>query len=207
MIVATMREEELIKEVISDRATAFRFSDTKDQKFRRMVLKSAQLPVRSYCYYTSPKKNKWIILFEARGKKEIGDLCRITFVCVYNSSHGYYAVMPTCTNGIHHLVMYPPHFFSRFAQRCGIDLTGIDLIRRYFTINPSYAFEIKKEKGCSEVYGSSEEGVAMGVMSGLGSVLFKTFITYDMTKGEQIQAFAENEKIRQEIHYQVKAFR
>lgn len=207
MIVATMREEELIKEVLSDRATAFRFSDTKDQKFRRMVLKSAQLPVRSYCYYTSPIKNKWIILFEARGKKEIGDLCRITFVCVCNSSHGYYAFMPTITNGKQRLIMYPPHFFSRFATRCGIDLTGIDLIRRYFTLNSSYFFEIKKEKGYSEAYGSCEEGVAMGVMSGLGSVLFKTFITYDMTKGEQIQSFAENEKIRREIHYQVKAFR
>lgn len=196
MIVATMTEEELIKEVRSDMVNAFRFSDSKDQKFRRMVLKSTTFPVRSYCYYTSPKKNKWIILFEARSKKEIGDSCRFTFACAYNSAHGYYAVMPTTTNGTHHLIMYPPHFFSRFADRCGIELTGVDLIRRYFTLNPSYAFEIKE----NEVYGSSEDGVAMGLMSAKGSVLFKTFITYEMTKGEQVKVFAENEKIRKEIH-------
>lgn len=57
MIVATMKEEELIKEVLSDMTNAFRFSDSKDQKFRRMVLKSTAFPARSYCYGETWKTN------------------------------------------------------------------------------------------------------------------------------------------------------
>lgn len=44
------------------------------------------------------------------------------------------------------------------------------------------------------------EGVALGYVSAEGNILFKTFVTYDMLKGEQIAKFIENEKIRQEIH-------
>lgn len=175
-------------------------SNTKDQKFRRMVIKSPFFPVRSYCCYTSPKKNRWIILFEARSKKEIGELCRITFVAIYNSPHGYYAVMPSSSNGVNHLILYPPHFFSRFAERCNIKLSGIELIRRYFALNNSYAFNISETRN-AEIYGSSEEGAALGLISEKGNILFKTYITYDMTKGEQIESFAEKERIRQEIHY------
>ena len=51
-----------------------------------------------------------------------------------------------------------------------------------------------------EVYGSTKEGVAMGVMTVEGNVLFRTFVTYDMLKGEQIEKYTKNEEIRREIH-------
>jgi hypothetical protein len=82
--------------------------------------------------YKSSRKNDWILFFEARNKKEVGDLSRITFVCYYNSPHGYYAVMPTFTKGKQHLIFYAPHFFSRYGKRIGLNLTGIALIKKYF---------------------------------------------------------------------------
>lgn len=205
MIVYTMTESEVVQEVTSDMVNAFKYSDAKDQKFRRMVIKSNRFPVYAHSIYTSPRKNIWLILFEARTKKEIGEDCRITFVTCYNSPHGYYAVMVSFTNNRQHLIMYPPHFFSRYAERCGINLSGIDLMIRYFKMNASYVYALKDVSLSNslirtEVYGSSKEGVAMGFRSVEGNILFKTFITYDMTKGEQITNFAENEKIRQEIH-------
>lgn len=33
-----------------------------------------------------------------------------------------------------------------------------------------------------------------------GNVLFRTFVTYDMLKGEQVKKYTKNEEIRQEIH-------
>ncbi|MEG1684549.1 MAG: hypothetical protein RR319_01190 [Bacteroides sp.] len=200
MVVATMSEEELYNEVYKDLTNVFYYSDKKDNKFRRMVLKSTLFPVRSYCYYTSKLKNKWIVLFEARSKKEIGDDCRVTFVCVYNSSHGMHAVMLSSYNDKRIIITHTPHFFSRFAERCGIELTGIDLIRRYFAINNSYAFDLSKIRD-GEIFGSSEEGVALGLISSSNNVFFKTYITYNMLKGNQISTFAETEKMRIEMHY------
>jgi hypothetical protein len=54
--------------------------------------------------YISPRKNKWLIFFEARSKKEIGDFTRITTVCIYDSEHGRYAAMLTFMEGIMSLV-------------------------------------------------------------------------------------------------------
>lgn len=205
MIVYTMTEEELFIEVVTDMGNAFKYSDAKDQKFRRMVIKSNRFPVYAHSIYTSPRKNIWLILFEARTKKEIGEDCRITFVTCYNSPHGYYAVMVSFTNNRQHLILYPPHFFSRYAERCNINLSGIDLMLRFFKQNASYVFELKETTVGdnlirTEVFGSTKEGVAMGFRSIGGNILFKTFITYNMTKGEQVSEFAENEKIRKEIH-------
>ena len=57
-----------------------------------------------------------------------------------------------------------------------------------------------KEFLCTEVYGSTKDGVAMGVLTNEGNVLFRTFVTYDMLKGDQIETFTKNEQIRREIH-------
>lgn len=152
------------------------------------------------------RKNKWIILWEAKSKKNVSDNALITFVCYQETDHGRYAFMPSWSNGVLELIVYPPHFFSRYAQRTNLGLTGVDLIRRYFEVNNNYTFEFECEKLTGDicrnhVYGSSLEGVAMGVkIANSNIILFKTFITYEMTKGEQISVFARNEEIRKEIY-------
>lgn len=205
MIVPTMTEQELVKEVILDFENAFRFSDACDRKFRRLVIKSSRFPVYACWEYLSRRKNRWLIFFEARRKKEVGEKCRITFVCLHNTNKGYHAIMVTFTEGVRHLVLFTPHFFSRYAERCGIELSGIELIKRYFRHNSSYVYTLKETRSgenafVREVFGSAEEGVALGVASTEGNILFRTFITYGMTKGEQIEKFAENERLRKEIH-------
>jgi hypothetical protein len=200
-----MTEQELMREVKTDFVNAFRISNYHDQKFRRMVIKSSRFPVFTQFEYTSPRKNRWIIFLEAHSKKEIGDKSRITFVCIYQAKHGYYAVMVTFTNKKQHLVIYAPHLFSRYAERCGVKLSGVELMKHFFKRNSNYVYDIRdtvinENTAIREIYGSTAEGVAMGFMSTEGNVMFRTFITYDMTKGEQINKFAENERIRREIH-------
>ncbi|TAJ13059.1 hypothetical protein DMA11_10360 [Marinilabiliaceae bacterium JC017] len=200
-----MIEAEFQKEIQLDFLDAFRFSDRKDQWFRRQIIKSRQFPVRRCLPYTSPRKNKWLILFEARSKKEHGDMSRINFVCYVDSPHGYYAFMPSFMNEIFHLVIYPPHFFSRFSLRCGVNLTGVKLMTYFFERNCSYVYDLKNKRISEdayeqEVYGSTLDGVALGIATELDNILFRTFITYEMTKGEQVEKFANNEQIRKEIH-------
>lgn len=206
MLVPNMTEEEILREIKADLPNVLHISDTKDSKVRRIIQKSVLFPVRVHSFVTTARENKWIILWEARTKKSIGDKSLITFICYQETPRGRYAFMTTYVNDDLLLIVYPPHFFSRFAERMNLNLTGLDLMRRFFEYNSSYVFQIKPEKlderkYILNVYGSCSEGVAMGVRAvNPGIYLFKTFITYEMCRGEQIEEFAKNEKIRQEIH-------
>lgn len=206
MIIPTMTEAEIVAELDKDYRNAFRYSDHVDKKFRRRVIKSTRFPVRMCHEYVSPRKNHWLLLFEARSKKEILDNSRIALVCVFETAKGTFAAMGTFTGGKMHYVFYLPHFFSRYRSRfLQSDVNTKDLIARFFTENYSYVYGINEVKldnntVMKEVHGSTKEGVALGYISAEGNVLFKTFITYEMLKGEQIAKFTENEKIRQEIH-------
>ncbi len=205
MIVPTMSEKELKSEIVKDQFNAFRFSDHYDKKFRRIVLNARKFPVRTILSYKSPRKNRWFIFYEARSKKEVGDNARVTFVVTFESPYGLHAVLSSFTNGVNHLVIYPPHFWRRFRSRCNLVVHGEELIRKFFINNSSYVYSIKdtyidETSFVRECYGSTADGVALGLISQEGNILFKTFITYDMLRGEQIHTFTENERIRQEIH-------
>lgn len=197
-----MTEAELLQEIKKDLPNVVSISNNKDAKVRRIILKSASFPVYLHSYITSPRKNKWIILWEARNKKNVGDDSLISFVCYQETAHGRYAYMPTWADKKLILIVYPPHFFSRFAERMDLSLSGVDLIRRYFEKNNSYAYELgTADDDAQQIYGSSVEGIALGLRyTEHDIILFKTFITYEMTKGSQIEAFARNEEIRKEIH-------
>ncbi|WP_212124971.1 hypothetical protein [Bacteroides pyogenes] len=83
--------------------------------------------------------------------------------------------------------------------------TGVGLIKRYFEENASYGFqfsdEVVDDYAVRHVYGRSKEGVAMGLMSiSRKVILFKTFVSVEMLKGEQIENFAEMEKVRREMY-------
>lgn len=206
MIITTMSESEMVAEVTKDYFNAFRYSDHLDKKFRRHVIKSTRFPVKIHFEYISPRKNKWLIFFESRNKKEVFDNSRISLVAIFDTKIGIHAVMGTFTDGKMHYIIYPPHFFSRYRQRVlQNEIATKDLIIRFFKENYSYVYSVKdiqltEDKWQREVHGTTKEGVALGFQTAEGNILFKTFITYEMLKGEQIEKFTENEKLRQEIH-------
>lgn len=116
-----------------------------------------------------------------------------------------YVFMPSWMDGKLMVLIYPAHFFSRFAERCGIDLPSDQLLYRFFKHNNSFVYDVKQTAVAEnevvvEVHGSTKEGVALGYYTAEGNILMKTFITYSMLKGEQIEKFTENERLRQEIH-------
>lgn len=200
-----MTAEELLDEIRADYPNVLTISDGKDAKVIRIIKKSVLFPVRIHSFVTTVRKNKWLILWEAHSKKEIGDDCRISFVCYHDTGHGKYAYMPTFVNGKMVLLAFPPHIFSRFAERMEINFAGTKLIKRYFEMNNSYSFNFSTEEvdgGRREnVFATCREGIAMGFKAvGLDVFLLKTFITYDMCKGEQIGNFAKSEEFRRLVH-------
>jgi len=205
MIISTMDEQQICDELNKDLVAVDEFSKKRYKQVRHMVITSKLFPLYLYSFYTSPRKNRWLLCWESGNNKELG----VTFICItnYDKEGKKIAIMSTTTNGKDHFIFFPPHFFSRYATRAGKSQSGELLIREYFKLNATFAYDLKdvpvlnsKEVVSTEVYGSSKEGVAMGIETEGGNVLFRTFITYDMTKGDQIALFADSERIREEIH-------
>lgn len=203
MIVYTMTEDQLLSEVLEDIKAAVSISNDKEKKVSNLIRKRTMFPVRFHSFVTTKRKNNWLILWEALDRSNVGDKSLISFVCYYETPHGKYAIMPSFNEREIILLMFPPHFFSRFANRSSIDLAGKDLIKRYFEVNYNFGFSYNKNPdGTVNVFGSSKEGIALGIKINDQLVLFKTFITYDMCRGQQVEIFAQSNLIREELQNQ-----
>ena len=206
MVVPGMTYGEIVSEIKKDIPYVLDVSDKKEGKVRRAILKSSIFPVRLFSFVTSKNRNRWMLLWEACGKKSIGDNVLFSMVCIVNNSNGRMAIMPSFHNtGEPTFFIFLPHFFQRFANRMGIKLSGEELIKRYFQYNPNFSIDTKKEMVTDKQYairasGTSTDGIALGYQLLDGSFFFKTFITYDMAKGEQLKEFFESEERRKRNH-------
>lgn len=202
-----MTENEVTKELTKDLGDLMRYADRNfDKKFRRDVIHATIFPIYRRYTWLSRNKNPWTTIYEARTKRDVGDLSKVTNFVTAEGGIGKYAYMPTFVNRHIMWIIFPPHFFSRYNERRKVGKFGQALYDSFFKLNASFVFEIKdvvsedKQTMIREVYGSTAEGVAMGVMTVDGNVLFRTFVTYDMLKGEQVEKYTKNEEVRKEMH-------
>lgn len=206
MIIPTMTYAEIISEIKQDLPYIFDLSDKKDQKIKRLVQKSVLFPLRIHSFVNSQNHNRWLLTWEAHTRKNYGDNILFTMACIFNNANGRLVVMPYFQDG-HSLsfIIFLPHFFQRFAERMNLSLTGEDLIKRYLQYNINFSIKTKEEfisenKKVIEVQCTSAEGIALGYQLADSSFFFKTFITYEMAKGKQIEEFSKSEEKRQEYY-------
>lgn len=201
-----MTADELVNEFTADLPQVMSVSDAKQIKADKIIKKSKMFPVYLHAYIKTKRKNDWMILLEAKNNKYVGDDCLISLISHFDVGVGRYAMFWTSYKSTPIHIIFTPHFFKRFAERVGINLTGVELIHRYFKKNPSYGFSTASDYFGNmqkiNVYGSTTEGIALGVQLNTkhNIILFRTFITYDMCKGKQIEDFARANEIRKEIH-------
>lgn len=206
MIVIGMTYDEIITEVNKDVADVFELSCKKDAKIKRIIQKSQLFPVRLYSFVTSSNKNRWLLTWEAYSRKHVGDNILFSMICIINNKNGRIAIMPSFQNLQRPLFfIFLPHFFQRFAERMQIDATGEELIRRFFQFNVNFSIDTKRQMVSDTQYtiestATSPDGISLGYQLADGNFFFKTFITYDMAKGEQIEAFRTSELRRVESH-------
>lgn len=196
MIVSSMDEANVIKEIINDLPNVFRYTNFKDRAFRRSVLKSNKFPLFMDVEYLSPLKNKWLILYLANSKVNIGDLCILTYVVTFSTNHGHYAILISFIDSKPIFIFFAPHFFSRYASRMKVNKTGMELMKHYFRRNSGYVYSECKKGIC----GTTTEGLAFGFQTVGGNFLFKTFVSKQMLKGEQVEDYFERNNLRAEMH-------
>lgn len=206
MYTKGMKVDELINEFLKDLEQILIIKKAKQEKADKIIKRTSTFPAYIHSNVKTKRGNEWIILMEAKSKKDIGDKCYTSYVSLVNSDKGRYAITCVVSLGKLQFIIFTPHFFQRFSFRAGIDLTGTDLIHRYFKLNSSFGYtygkEIIDEEENIHIFGSTKEGIAMGtrLQSEHDVILFRTFITYDMCKGQQIESFAKAEDIRKENH-------
>jgi len=198
MLVDSMTSKEVRNEVMSDvealivKASHLRHTAT------RVALKQTKFPYVYIVDWTSPRKNKWLIVFNLYRRNTHKGGAGITGVCLQKYPKGY-AAHRWCIdkNKTFFVSTYLPHFFDRYAERMNLDKTGIDLIKHFIRKNTSgqhdYTSELSgiQSRDGNVVHICHPEGIAMGEEPHALHQIFKTFITYEMAKGKQLDVFIQ----------------
>ena len=204
MVIPSFTPEQIVDEFRKDLANIYYFIDHQKQRLRRAALKAHKFPVSIHGWHRTPMRNNWLYILTARSKRDYDDTSMVTFVMTFRDQQGKtWAMMQSSVRNEPIVLFYTPHLFARYNSRMNLNLLGDDLIYRYFKYNASASFSIKttmldERQYKQDVVATTTEGVSMGLMATMG-VLLKTFISYDMAKGEQIEDFMKSEQIRKEM--------
>ena len=200
MIVDSMTHEEVYQELERDREAMTLWWHHKKLELRRRILKAQKFPINLWFEYTSPRKVRYFIqsrFFDKRMKVFLTGI-----VAVRQTSDGLAAY----TNWLaHQKAIFPmvllPHMFKQYAARHGVKETGIDLMKTYFSRNPhgqdttDHRVVGKSVRYNGEMHRSCcvPDGVLLGQEHG-DLYIVRTFITYEMCSGLQLDVFEENRK-------------
>lgn len=198
MLVDSMTPKEVRNEVIGDIEALIVKSSYLKSNATRVALKQTKFPCTYIVDWISPKKNKWLIIFNFYRRNVHKGGAGITGICLQKYPKGY-AAHRWCIDKFKRFYVstYLPHFFERYAERMNIDKTGIDLIKHFICRNAfgdhDYTTELSgiKSREGNVVHLCHPEGIAMGEEVSALHQVFKTFITYEMAKGKQLNVFCQ----------------
>ena len=200
MIVDSMTHAEVYEELSRDRDAVSQWWQHTLSAQRRRVLKSTKFPLTLWFEHTTPRRIHYLIfthIFDKRMKNIMTGL-----VVPRRTPDGW----TTYTSCLSHQYMTTkmvliPHVWKRYAERCGVEKTGIELIKHYYERNySSRDSDNEKLVGRSVRWNGEEhrsccvnDGVILGQLVD-GIYIARTFITYNMTCGRQKVEFNGNRK-------------
>ena len=210
MITSQMSYEELANEVAKDYMDVSIIMRKKMLDALKYFRRQSKFPMFLFSTVTSPRKNKWILIFFAKSKRRLKQYVDSFLVCVRETDHGKYVYrydLPAKEGSLPGVTFYPPHFFSRYALRMGLELTGEDLIKRYFKTNTAMHYnadhlflsEEEMKDLLNPVWYTSPDGISLGsamVVSGMELFICKTFVPWNMCKKDQLITCGKEEMFR-----------
>ena len=209
MIVTTMKNAEISAEIRRDaryvEAMIRRFMNC---KLRRLIAGERPLQSNYWLEFTTPRNNHVLAQLRFENKKkayqQMGGYC---VFYVINTGHGKYVFTLNMFNekGNMLLNIYQPHFFQRYAQRCGVKATEIKLIKTFFNRNRIHGINdgTQKWKDADDVnvMFTTNEGYLMGHEEPDGTVHMNTMVTHEQMTQKQkrgaldiIRKFTDNFK-------------
>ena len=197
MIVDSMTHEEVYAELARDREAVTTWWRHQLAGERRRALKWRTFPMHIWREYTSQRKNRYLFYSRVFDKKMRTILTGIAAIRHTAEGLTVYTTWLKDQQLISPMIMLP-HMWKRYAERTGTDLSGVELMRHYFSTNGHGKDSDNQRVMARSVRWNGEEHLACCVPEGvlLGQqrgdyFLVRTFITYEMTSGPQQQEFDE----------------
>lgn len=202
MILPNMNFQEIKKNLLIDIDTVIRYTDKviepNYEKYRKATLKGKRkketiaLP-RVYKYET-PNKNKFYIEIERNTITKENTLRHYCFYFYNEKGLKTYQLMPSGMIASHN-----GHFFSRYNERLGLDLTMPKRWIRHFLIENGICRMFNTGEAISKnvyrVMGRTKQGVKLGFIdTNIGLTTWNTFLTFDMLAGDQKEVVREIEE-------------
>ena len=191
MIVPNMNPKELLIEVFNDLKVVDRKATYLTQGMRREAVKSKAKYVHRVFKYKSKKNNYWLIIVDYYVKEPC-----YTVVVYYNNQYGLNGILVDGRNQA--LIHFTPHFLERYNSRFLNEkgASNLELLKRFIPANSLQVIKAvqKIDIDKNRIFGRFKEGVGLGyeeVFHDKGKVFhhFKTFISNDMIRDNQIEDF------------------
>lgn len=206
MILLSMSEDEVMKQFTEDFEEIIQITKQNYKKFKKETMRRCVFPIHfKPIDHISNNNNKWKILTNSYERTKNP---KSTMFCVIESSFGTHILKAAFVNNNMsqlNIFKYTPHFFSRYSERKNLGLHGMELVIYYFIRNTDYRIEMhepteKNSEYIKEIFGTTSDGVTLGVVNKHMNIIFRTFITPEMLKGEQVRKHSDFEKIRKEMY-------
>lgn len=192
MIIVGMSIDEIQKQVGADFLLLNKVEDSRADIIHDWAVRKKNESVLSW-QWKSPNGNIWHMMYQRDGEH-----VNIVHYMFINGNYGRYVLKPQPTDDGFVILVYLPHFFKRYRERMklGNKLNPGQLIRRYLRRNSNASCRMND---IGEFEATTAEGIGLGVAVSERQRLMKTFITYDMAKGSQIERFREGNKRRKQM--------
>ena len=182
-------------------------------KIASLALHASKFPVCTTCRYISPERKNRFLLQCTAYKRGDHNHPLISIIGTYDRPDGRYAISltsPETFEPLHEIVLiYPPHFFSRYRERFLKDgsLSNDEVMETFLKRNNGVSVTRMSERFTASFAKYVQEGslVAAGriadgnVIARLlpdNVILMLTFLTDGMLRGSQKEAFEELERAR-----------
>ena len=161
-----------------------------DKKYRKYIVKYGQSKKMIYFKpfdIETKRRNRFVVLPFCKGKssfKKLG-MGGIVVSLFYYDKYPYIAWV---TNDFTSIVFFKKHLFERYNQRFVQDeiMFSESLIFDYFKSNMLLCADCQHEDGSNGIVGVVRDGVLFGERLSGSVIIYKTYITVDMLRKEQM---------------------
>lgn len=192
-----MTADEIFREMSRDRYRKEALLVHKYKEHAKVALKRNMWPFVSYINVdVKESHNRYLVQFFFKDKyfTKKQKCMAVSMMALVPEDRGLYmfCLEQNRNNGQFMISSYSPHVFKRYAERFGIDKTGVELIREFVTRNQAWYFHNTKSPVSYDgskyhTVSVMPDGILLGTTDNNGRVYVNTFVTRDMLRHDQLE--------------------
>ncbi len=189
MFTEYMTFSEIRKELERDKIYFIAKVHFHSAKVLKLMRQTRMSTYNKYFDYLSPRKNRWVYHFKVTAPRS--DSFSVDHYCLFYTERSYAVIINPIE--LAQVFYYTSHFFKRYFQREGLERENMhEIVRSFISENPNVVTQPLKNEGKNvfSVFAQMRHGVALGYLHNdatINIIEFRTFITNDMLKGDQVE--------------------